>query len=78
MVDQVLYLRECRVDVAITTTGGGVREELCATEEDMDMCSLLYCASNALISSSWREALQNPHFGVVTVVVDEAHFVSKW
>ena len=57
-----------------------MREELRASEKDMSSCNLLYCASEALISSRWREALENPLFSdrVVAVVVDEAHCVSKW
>ena len=57
-----------------------MREELRATENDMSKCSLLYCAPEALISSRWRESLENPLFSdrVVAVVVDEAHCVSKW
>ena len=80
MVDQVVGLRERGVSAAVITTGGGVREELRATENDMSKCSLLYCAPEALISSRWREALENPLFSdrVVAVVVDEAHCVSKW
>ena len=80
MVDQVVGLRERGVNATVITTGGGVREELRATENDMSKCSLLYCAPEALINSRWREALENPLFSdrVVAVVVDEAHCVSKW
>ena len=51
-----------------------------ATNDDLATCSLLFCLPEVLMSSKWREALEMPIISgrVVTVVVDEAHCVSKW
>lgn len=80
MVDQVLSLRRRGVDASIITCGGGVKQELLATEHDLGKCSLLFCAPEALVGSRWREAIERPVISdrIVAVIVDEAHCVSKW
>ena len=42
--------------------------------------SLLFCAPEALVTSRWRDILEEPVISVrvVAVVIDEAHCVSKW
>ena len=75
-----LSLRRRGVDASIISYGTGVKRELLATEDDLGKCCLLFCAPEALVGSRWREAIEKPVISdrIVTVVVDEAHCVSKW
>ena len=57
MVDQVLNLRQRGVDAAIITSGGGVKQQLLATDDDLGRCSVLFCAPEALVGSRWRDAI---------------------
>jgi len=78
MMDQVQSLRRRSVYAAIMSSKSSV-EEFLVTDEDWSKC-LLFCAPEALGVSKWREAITQREFSlrVVTVVVDEAHCVSKW
>ena len=83
MADQVWSLRKRGVQAAIMSTSGACGMEylsLLATEEDMSMSKLLFCAPEALLRGRWREALAQPELSsrIVVVVIDEAHCVSKW
>ena len=51
-----------------------------ATAEELATCSLLFCAPEVVVSSTWRETLEKPVIAdrIVAVVVDEAYCVSKW
>jgi len=57
MEDQVASLRKWGVNAAIVTSGGGVSNEFCATDDDLGKYRHLFCAPEALISSKWREAI---------------------
>ena len=61
MEDQVASLRKRGVSAAIVTSGGGVSNEFCAIDDDLGKYTHLFCAPEALISSSWREALARVH-----------------
>ena len=80
MVDQVVSLRAVGTSAAIITSGGGVQKALLATEDDLETCSVLFCAPEALVGSRWREAIEKPTISgrIVAVVIDEVHCVSKW
>ena len=71
------------MQAAIISTTGACGPEclsLLATEEDMSKSKLLFCAPEALVCGRWREALEQLELScrIVTVIVDEAHCVSKW
>ena len=80
MIDQVRSLRKSGVKSSIITSSSTVAKELIATDSSLDCDSLLYAAPEALVVSKWRTALEKPSFSgrIVTIVVDEAHCVSKW
>ena len=80
MVDQVKSLRKRNIRAAIISGGaGGVDEQLLATEDDLAKCSLLYGAPEAVLTSKWRDTLeQKLYTRVVAVVIDECHCVSTW
>lgn len=80
MTDQVLDLRRRGVRSAVLTAGGGVDKTIIATDEDVEKCSLLFCAPEALIGSRCRETLERGVISnrIVAVAIDEAHCVSKW
>ena len=60
MTDQVVNLRAKGVNAAIMSMGDRVQNDLLASERDLEKCSLLFCAPEALMGSRWREALQTP------------------
>ena len=71
------------MQVAIMSTAGACGMEglsLLATKEDMSKSKPLFCAPEALLRGRWKEALEQPELScrVATVIVDEAHCVSKW
>ena len=77
IVDQVINLRQWGVNAAVISYGSGVKKS----------CQLLQmiwafavCASEALVGSRWREAVEDPLVSgrIVATVVDEAHRASKW
>ena len=82
MVSQVITLRSYGVSAAVISYGKGTQKDVIASDEHSDSCmySLLFCSPEALVSSKWRELLQQSgiHDRVVAVIVDEAHCVSKW
>ena len=80
MVDQVQNLRRRSVRAAIMSSGSKVEKEFLATDDDIRNGRLLFCAPEAIEVSKWRDAIAKPEFSsrVVTIVVDEAHCVSKW
>ena len=83
MVDQVQRLRSRGAKASIITSATGIMsaaEELLATDSSLLRDSLRFCAPESLVKTRWRGALENPLVSsrIVTVVVDEAHCVSKW
>ena len=80
MVDQVRSLRSRGVKCSmITTSGSAIAKELLGTEASLFTDSLFYCAPEAMVGSSWREALRGKlSTRIVAVVIDEAHCVSEW
>ena len=81
MTDQTRSLRSRGVKAAIMSSMGGVEKDLLATmTEDLEKSSFLFCAPEAYVCGSWREALGKPELAgrVVAVVIDEAHCVLKW
>lgn len=57
-----------------------VNRELLATDKDFRNSRLLFMAPEAIDVQKWRDAITAKSFSsrVVTVVIDEAHCVSKW
>ena len=53
---------------------------LLATEEDLSMSRLLFCAPEAQLRGGCTETLEQPKlsYRIVAGVIDEAHCVSKW
>ena len=81
MVEQTRALRKVGVKAAILSTAAGkVDKTLTATEEDLAIYRLLFCAPEAVLCSTWRDTVQNKDLAerVVAVAIDEAHCVSKW
>ena len=80
MVNQVVTLKSYGVSAAVVSHGKGVQKDVIASSEDGAKYNLLFCSPEALVSSKWRELLQQPgiHGRIVAIVVDEAHCVSKW
>ena len=80
MVNQVVTLKSYGVSAAIVSHGQGIQKDVIASDEHNAKYSLLFCSPEALVSSKWREILQQSHIHdrIVAVVVDEAHCVSKW
>ena len=80
MVDQVRSLRSRSVKASVMSSGSGVEKEFIATDDDLVSNSHLFCAPEALVAGRWRDAVENPNVSsrIVTIVVDEAHCVSKW
>ena len=84
MVDQVKSLRKrnipCRAAI-ISGGAGGVDEQLLATEDNLAKCSLLYGAPEVVLTSKWRDTLEQKSLYTrvtVAVVIDECHCVSTW
>lgn len=74
IVDQVVSLRAKDVNAAvISTAGGDVIGHFVASEHDLEVFSLLFCAPEALIGCRWREALQTPAISerIVADTIDE-------
>ena len=83
MVDQVDGLRQKGVKAAIMSTlskFGDHSATLLATDTGLKDYKLLFCAPEAIQTGRWRDAFEEPELAqrVVTVVIDEAHCVSKW
>ena len=80
IIDQVQNLRKRGVKSSILTSTSAVSKEFLATDESLTSDSLLFCAPEAISMSKWRDALENQDFSgrIVSVVVDEAHCISKW
>lgn len=80
MVNQVVTLKSYGVSAAIVSHGQGIQKDVIASDEHNAKYSLLFCSPEALVSSKWREILQQSHIHdrIVAIVVDEAHCVSKW
>lgn len=81
MVDQVVSLRAEGVSAAVVTTArGSVMNHSVASERDLEVSSLLFCAPEALVGSKWREELETPTISdrIVAVAIDGVHCVSKW
>ncbi len=78
MADQVMGLRRRSVDAAIMSSSGN--KDLMAIEEEIMNYRLLFCAPEAIDSPQWRSVIAKREVSsrVVTLVVDEAHCVSKW
>jgi superfamily II DNA helicase RecQ len=62
------------------SSGSGVEKEFIATDDDLVSNSHLFCAPEPLVAGRRRDAIENLEVltRVVTIVVDEAHCVSKW
>ena len=84
MVDQVRSLRGRDVEAVIIFSGSRecsvVDKEFLATVENLRSARLIFTSSEALAYSKWRQALENPVVSsrVGSVIIDEAHCVSKW
>ena len=85
MVDQVRSLRSKGVKASVvtsgtTTTHGSVPVDLLATESSLLSDCLLFCTPESVLNSKWRSLFEKPSISdrIVTVVVDEAHCISKW
>ena len=64
---------------SIITSEAGIAREFRSTEASFTSDSFLYCAPEAFMQSKWRDVLWKcvVRSRIVTVVVDEAHCVSK-
>ena len=80
MLDQVQTLRQRGVKSSIITSTSAVAKEFLAGESNLANDSILFCAPEAFVTQRWRAALENPSFSqrIVSIVVDEAHCISKW
>ena len=80
MIDQVQNLRKRGVRSSIITSTSSVAKEFLAGEINFLNDSLLYCAPEALVTPRWRAVLEDPTYTqrIVSVVIDEAHCISKW
>ncbi len=78
MTDQVQSLRNRGVNSSIVTSTSAVAKEYLTTDESLSTDTLLFCAPEALVMSKWRDALEIFSGRIVSVVVDEAHCISKW
>ena len=79
MVNQVVTLKSYGVSAAIVSHGQGIQKDVIASDEHNAKYSLLFCSPEALVSSKWREILQQSHIhDRIVAIVDEAHGVSKW
>ena len=80
MIDQVRSLRARSVKASILSSK--VEASFIARDDDLANNSHLFCAPEALVSGSsgWRDAIDTPEVAgrIVTIVIDEAHCVSKW
>ena len=83
MVDQVRSLRASGVETVIMTSskeGSIVDRDFLATEKNLRSASLVFSSPEALAHTHWKEILESPEVSnrVCSMVVDEAHCVSKW
>ena len=80
MIDQVQNLRKRGVKSSIITSTSSVAKEFLAGEMNFLNNSLLFCAPEALVTPRWRAVLEDPTYTqrIVSVVIDEAHCISKW
>ena len=73
MVDQVKSLRKRNIPCRAAIISGGA--------DDLAKCSLLYSAPEAVLTSKWRDTLEQKSLYTrvaVAVVIDECHCVSTW
>ena len=80
MIDQVQNLRKRGLKSSIITSTSSVAKEFLAGEMNFLNDSLLFCAREALVTPRWRAVLEDPTYTqrIVSVVIDEAHCISKW
>ena len=57
MIDQLKSLRNRGVKCSIVTSGSSVEKDLLATPDSLSSDSLLFCTSEALVRSKWRDAM---------------------
>ena len=68
------------VKSSIITATSDIPKEFLATEKSLMEDSILFSAPEALVLPRWRDILDKETFSrrVASVVVDEAHCLSKW
>ena len=80
MIDQVKSLRKSGVSCSIITSSGDIEKELLTTDSCLSSDSLFFCTPDASLKSKWRYAIEDVKVSerIVALIIDEAHFVSKW
>ena len=75
MVDQVTSLKKESVYCSVVTSSDGIDKDFLATDR-----SLPFYAPEALVQSKWRYCIDDAEVsqGMLALVVDEAHCVSRW